>query len=54
MSLEYLTLPHFLSCPEEEKLEMQVLRGLKDLTRSEVRPSLILSRPAMLSPKDRI
>lgn len=29
MSLEYLTLPHFLSRPEGEKLEMQVLRGFQ-------------------------
>lgn len=29
MSLEYLSLPHFLSRPEGEKLEMQVLRGFQ-------------------------
>jgi len=58
----YLNLPHFLSHPEGEKLEMQVLKGRKALSWSEVRPLLtefaglppILSGLAMLSPRDRI
>lgn len=38
-SLEWLssTLPHYLSPPEGEKLETQVLRGLEALTWSKVR-----------------